>query len=501
MDQTDDHGALLAGRSASSASTGLPAAYPLPQQGSQFITSPANSDKTEAFVDRLRSEAAYGVKHFADLPHYAGSTKTAIALTLLAYTAGKRDGLKPRADRMSAISNELNRTRYELARRELEQEDTIKKLEVDLRWAKFQLAKKDDKDKEIQALNLELKNVEKKKENEVPSANGFNGATKMDDLSNANATIEEAQRKIHALEEAFNVMEQGLVAENKVLRSKLEDLQERPTTKAETNHEKSQRLYEQEAQREIERLKSENKEEMKLIKEKIQTLIDENIALSEENDDLSAKNVVLSAENGKLSQISNHTVQETCFKDEKSQMENRIETLKKEKGLQHQLLKKQHASIGQMESKIAGFEKRVKQNEDRMKNEIHDLQKKLATVEPLTRFIAERDFSDEKRLALSWDEMTYAMRAAAAGVCPQSKRILPGGFAYIVEETLKQGSTDLVRYSKCSAGRFVLQYDFFEAVGAIVENILWEAQKFPSVRNQLNIDSLNIQRALLKRNV
>ncbi|KKY20273.1 hypothetical protein UCDDS831_g04907 [Diplodia seriata] len=497
--------------------------------------------EAEAFISDLRTKATNGVKHFANLPHYAGSTKTAIALTLLAYTAGKRDGLKPRSDQLVSMTNDLNWTKYELAKRELEQDDVIKKLHVDLRWANFQLAKKNDKDREIQTPKtgsvLALQDSERKKENEAPSADGSNGISKMTvsqkhtiamhdedvyrlkeqlehersekvrykelfesrslgNISQADLTNKDNDNKLRALEEAFNVIEQGLIAENKHLRSKLAGQPKNDAiSKTDKDYTEEQRQYNQEAQKEIERLKSENENERIRHDKKVKSISEQTLSLKAENDKLSMK--VMELTSGIQSLMIEKELDIQGLQQQLSETQGKLASMSQSMDNQSAHMK----IICQMESKLANFANRAKDNEQRMKKDIRNLREKLSTVGPLTRFIEERDFSDEQRLPLSWEEMTYAMRAAASGLSPQVQRFLPAGCYYIVQETLKGGSTDLVQFSKQNPGRFVLQYEFFEAVAAVVENILWETQKFHGVRNQQNNDSLNIQRALRERNV
>ncbi|EKG10322.1 hypothetical protein MPH_12603 [Macrophomina phaseolina MS6] len=91
----------------------------------------------EVFVDRTRVEAQAGVD-FVNFPHHVGSTKTALALTRLAYWCDLHDAGKGLGHEIVALNNCLDWTRIGLARK-AEEDEVIRKLRIDLGWAKFQL--------------------------------------------------------------------------------------------------------------------------------------------------------------------------------------------------------------------------------------------------------------------------------------------------------------------------------------------------------------------------
>ncbi|KAK0640377.1 Early endosome antigen 1 [Lasiodiplodia hormozganensis] len=532
----------------------------------------AEAHKAEAFVDRLRDEAVEGAKHFANLPHHAGSTKTALALTILAYTAGKRDGLKPRATELAAINKDLSWTKHELAKRDIEQEDVVKRLRLDLRWANIQVAKKDEK---LQALKEELdterKSRQQIKEHEAMSADGFNGTTKADESQmhtvatenddmrslreqleherrekeyykelyenlsrtstpDGHLSSESLQAKVGALQETIDGIEEGFKKTCSHLQTKLlqaeqhvRDMKERLERQA---HDHNVQLVQaqQRTLEEKERFKAlANSRNVQLVNTQKRTAVyqAEIHRLTREKSELSEEM------NKQIAQLKqSQQSQNGCPSDHQRSLEDRIKFLLQEKELQHQdwqkkLWKAQNKngastesanssqvtntpsihlqSIQKLEDKLAVIESKANKNEQNLKKKVQELEDKLAQLGPLERFLEDRDFSDEKRLHLTWDDMTYAVRAAAAGLSPQTRRTLGHGHStYIVEEALRHGSRDLVSFALDSPGRFVLRFKFFEAVESIVDNILWEAQKFPSVRKMLKEDSTNVKMALVR---
>lgn len=113
-------------------------------------------DKNEAFVDRIRAEAHAGAEYFTSHPHHAGSTKTALALTRMAYECGERDANGTYGMQVIIPRTDLSWAKRELSRK-IEEDEEIKKLRIDLRWAKYQVAKKEElMDKELEKLRVEL---------------------------------------------------------------------------------------------------------------------------------------------------------------------------------------------------------------------------------------------------------------------------------------------------------------------------------------------------------
>lgn len=525
----------------------------------------AEAHKAEAFVGRLRDEAAEGAKHFANLPHHAGSTKTALALTILAYTAGKRDGLKPRATELAAINKDLSWTKHELAKRDLEQEDVVKKLRLDLRWAKIQLAKKDEK---LQALKEEL-DVERKSrqqmtENESMSADGFNGTAKVDELQkhtvatdnddmrsleeqyenfsrtstpDGHSSSENFEAKVGALQETIDLIEANFKKTCSQLQTQLAQaerqvhrMQERLERQAIDHHVQLVQAQQRtaECQAETHLITWEKK---KILEEKEKLAKSHHVQLvntqhmtaksQAENHRLIWEKQMLSAEVDKqIAQLKPvQQCQNGCLPDHQEPLEYRVKFLIQE--WQQKLRRPQNEngastksadssqaidvpsihiqSIQKLEEKLAVIEFKANKNEQDLKKKVQELENKLTQLGPLGRFLEDRDFSDEKRVHLSWGDMTYAVRAAAVGLSPQIRRTLGHGYStYIVEDALRHGSKDLVSFAHDSPGRFALRFTFFEAVESIVDNILWEAQKFPYVRKTLNEDSANVKTALTK---
>lgn len=567
--------------------------------------------KAEAFVHRLRVEAAEGVKHFVNLPHYAGSTKTALALTLLAYTAGKRDGLKPRATELAAINKYLSWTKYELAKRDLEQEEIIKRLQIDLRWARFQLGKKEDKDKELAALKAELdarrKIQERRKENEALPASSFNGTAKIAELQDHTVATDDNdmrslkeqpkherlekerckelseslsctsipddqssseyfQAKVGALQETIDLIEEHFKetcsqlqtqlaqAEQQVHEMKLKhaievkEVEEKFAVEIDALHYelsvKEEKLEEQANAHRVQPVQATTRRQ-----EEIHHVTRENASLKAQAnafrvqiENVQKHSTVCQAETHRVTWEKEKMLEEKnkeiaglkkslqsqggCPPNNQRFMEDRIKFLIEEKELQHQewqqkLRRAQNEnnaftnpanysqvtdtpsihikSIQKLEEKLTVIESKANKNEQNLNKKVQELENKLAQLGPLERFLEDCDFSDEKRLHLTWDDMTYAVRAAAAGLSPQIRRTLGHGHStYIVEEALRHGSRDLVSFALDSPGRFVLRFKFFEAVESIVDNILWEAQKFPSVRKMLKEDSTNVKMALVR---
>ncbi|KAK7724468.1 hypothetical protein SLS57_004223 [Botryosphaeria dothidea] len=546
-------------------------------------------DDRELSVERIRAEAQAGVDYFSEFPHFAGSTKTALALTRLAYQCGMRDAGKNEGHEMVALDNRLHWAKIEIAKKAEENEE-IKSLRLDLRWARFQTAKKEEiKDQEIKMLRDDLHTARQalttKNENDPSACKGQQiGDTKMNDIIAAHsydvrclqelehektkneslqklleeksireecngrkescgsaAEDEELQSKIGALQCAIEVIEQqfklqcdqlqcqcgllqtqlakteqaaqemkdkhalelksteqSLTAKNDKLSAQLDKEKAKAEKQAKVHLELESMIQHREANEgsSIESLKKQHAQEIKAHTAKVGSLIKQLKPKESAQNDLHEEIASLRSQNQSLerqrehsqSQSSTSTNGQSSTNDNPDHMDY-ITTFE----MKLKRFEKSQKSVEELKVK---FEK-LQKSEGELKVKANKLEQELSKFNPLKRFFTDHDFSDTNRLELSWEEMTYAMRAAAVGLSPLVRRSLtPGYSAYLVEATLRRGSDDLVKYSDQSRGRYILKAEFFEAVESVVDSILWEAQGFPSVRKQLNDDAETVKTLL-----
>lgn len=546
-------------------------------------------DDRELSVERIRAEAQAGVDYFSEFPHFAGSTKTALALTRLAYQCGMRDAGKNEGHEMVALDNRLHWAKIEIAKKAEENEE-IKNLRLDLRWARFQTAKKEEiKDQEIKMLRDDLHTARQalttKNENDPSACKGQHiGDTKMNDIIAAHsydvrclqelehektkneslqklleeksireecngrkescgsaAEDEELQSKIGALQCAIEVIEQqfklqcdqlqcqcgllqtqlakteqaaqemkdkhalelksteqSLTAKNDKLSAQLDKEKAKAEKQAKVHLELESMIQHREANEgsSIESLKKQHAQEIKAHTAKVGSLIKQLKPKESAQNDLHEEIASLRSQNQSLerqrehsqSQSSTSTNGQSSTNDNPDHMDY-ITTFE----MKLKRFEKSQKSVEELKVK---FEK-LQKSEGELKVKANKLEQELSKFNPLKRFFTDHDFSDTNRLELSWEEMTYAMRAAAVGLSPLVRRSLtPGYSAYLVEATLRRGSDDLVKYSDQSRGRYILKAEFFEAVESVVDSILWEAQGFPSVRKQLNDDAETVKTLL-----